>query len=78
MTSAGRLESRDWMIRMSGEALEDWLERQDYEPTEYFVGVHRGGEGVRAEEVESEMVLIGLVARSEMKVGEFEAMVEKN
>ena len=40
--STGDTEPRDWMEIMSNSELERWLEQVEYEPAEYFVGVHDG------------------------------------
>ncbi len=39
-SSLGRLEERHWLREMDDKSFEEWLERQENEPAEYFVAVH--------------------------------------
>lgn len=54
--SLGKLEKRHWMLEMDDAEFEDWLEKLENEPAEYFAAVH-DAEGRE-------------VARSPMKVAE--------
>lgn len=38
--SLGKLEKRHWMLEMDDAELEDWLEKLENEPAEYFTAVH--------------------------------------
>ena len=54
--SKGKVEDREWMAKLDDKEFDEWLERLDFEPVEYFVAVF-GPDGE-------------LLARSPMMIGE--------